>query len=91
MRIMNNNPLDLAGADGEVITVDVTETGGNLLLVNTTLNGVTSSLPRDEPRAAFSFNLESDHTVLTMLFTFSVNDGGNYDIAVSGSAGGQTS
>lgn len=90
MRMRNNNPLDLEGADNEQITVAV-RSSGTKHLVSFTLNGATSSLPSDDATSQLSFTLgkENDPTVLTMLFTFSEGDGGNYDITVSGSGGGQ--
>ena len=90
MRIRNNNPLDLEGNDGEQITVNVKATGTKRL-VSFTLNGDTSSLPSDGP-APIRFVLhkaKNDPVLLTMLFTFSEAEGGNYDLTVSGSAGGQ--
>jgi hypothetical protein len=93
MKIRNNNPLDLEGADGEKITVEITSTG-TASLVSYTLDGQTNSLPSDQPVSSLSFTLKKaahDPSVLTMLFTFSEADGGNYDIVVSGSGGGQTS
>lgn len=94
MKIRNNNPLDLEGRDGEVITVDVQSTGTKHL-VSRTLDGQTSSAPSDGSSSILSFSLNKathDPSVLTMLFTFSESDGGNYDISVRGNAaGGQTS
>ena len=93
MKIRNNNPLDLEGADGEKITVEV-HSSGTKNLVSHTLDGQTASLPSDQPTSTLSFTLNKakhDPSILTMLFTFSDPDGGNYDIAVSGSSGGQTS
>jgi hypothetical protein len=92
MKIRNNNPLDLEGADGEKITVEVSS-NGTRNLVSYTLDGQTSSLS-DQSTSSLSFVLnkaQHDPSVLTMLFTFSEPDKGNYDLAVSGSAGGQTS
>ena len=89
MRIRNNNPLDLEGNDGEQITVDVHATGTKRL-VSFTLNGATNSLPSEGPsRIPFVLDKTNDPVLLTMLFTFSEPDGGNYDLTVSGSAGGQ--
>lgn len=93
MKIRNNNPLDLEGANGETITVEVRSTGTRHL-VSYTLDGQTSSMPSNQQVASFSFVLNKaahDPSVLTMLFTFSEPDGGNYDITVSGSGGGSTS
>ena len=90
MRIRNNNPLDLEGNDGEQIVVEV-QSSGTKRLVSFTLNGVTSSLPSAGPsQIAFVLDKsQNDPVVLTMLFTFSESDGGNYDVTVKGSAGGQ--
>ena|SRR5947207_4838840 len=93
MKIRNNNPLDLEGVDGEKITVEITSTGTKNL-ISYTLDGRTTSLPSDQPASSLSFTLNKaahDPSVLTMLFTFSEADKGNYDLAVSGSDGGQTS
>ena len=93
MKIRNNNPLDLEGVDGEEITVEVRSTG-TANLVSYVLDGKTSSLPSNQSTASFSFTLDKaahDPTVLTMLFTFSESENGNYDITVSGNAPGQTS
>lgn len=88
MRIRNNNPLDLEGNDGEQIVVDVDATGTKRL-VSFTLNGVTSSLPSEGPsQISFVLDKINDPVLLTMLFTFSEPDGGNYDLTVTGSAGG---
>jgi uncharacterized protein YndB with AHSA1/START domain len=93
MKIRNNNPLDLEGADGEKITVEV-HSVGTKHLVSYTLDGETASMPSDQPTSTLSFTLNKgkhDPSILTMLFTFSEQDGGNYDITVTGSGGGQTS
>jgi hypothetical protein len=89
MRIRNNNPLDLEGNDGEQITVNV-QSSGTQRLVSFTLNGDTSSLPISGP-SQIRFVLdksENDPVLLTMLFTFSESEGGNYDLSASGGAGG---
>jgi len=90
MRIRNNNPLDLEGNDGEQITVNV-QSSGTKRLVSFTLSGETRSLPTQGPaQILVSLNKsQEDPVLLTMLFTFSEPDGGNYDLTVSGSAGGQ--
>jgi hypothetical protein len=93
MRILNNNPLDLAGVDGEKITVQV-KSVGTRHLVSYTLDGQTASLPTDNSASELSFTLAKnrhDPSLLTMMFTFSEPDGGNYEISVSGDQGGQTS
>ncbi len=93
MKIRNNNPLDLEGADQETITVEV-QSSGTKHLVSYTLDGQTSSLPSDRSTSTLNFVLNKskhDPSILTMLFTFSDPDGGNYDITVRGSGGGQTS
>lgn len=93
MIINNNNPLDLSGADGENITVDVEEAGGNPLLVSYTLNGRTAALSPNGTSDSFSFPLrrsDRDPTLLTILFTFG-DSNGHYDIAVSGDRGNQVS
>ncbi|HXQ32729.1 MAG TPA: hypothetical protein VN843_01785 [Anaerolineales bacterium] len=91
MRIRNNNPLDLEGANGEQITIDV-KASGTKRLVSFTLNGATDSLPAEGGNSQIRFGLnkaQNDPVILTMLFTFSESDGGNYDLTASGSAGGQ--
>jgi len=93
MRIRNNNPLDLEGSDQEAIVVDV-HSSGTKHLVSYTLDGSTASLPSDRPNSTLDFVLQRDKhdpSILTMLFTFSDPDGGNYEITVRGSGGGQTS
>lgn len=91
MRIRNNNPLDLEGNDGEQITVTV-KSSGTKHLVSFTLNGSTSSLPSNDDTSRIQFVLDKsadDPVLLTMLFTFSDPEGGNYELTVSGSPGGQ--
>lgn len=94
MKILNNNALDLQGADHEVITVGIVTKGTRNLVSSVLDGGSPSSLPTDVTTSSFSFTLDkSKHnpTILTMLFTFSERDGGNYAITVTGSGGGDTS
>ncbi|HJT28011.1 MAG TPA: hypothetical protein VJ784_11420 [Pyrinomonadaceae bacterium] len=89
MRIRNNDPLDLEGIDGEQITVGVSATGTKRL-VSFTLNGQTSSLPTTGPaQIRFVLRKVNSPVILSMLFTFSESEGGNYDLTASGSPGGQ--
>jgi hypothetical protein len=93
MKLRNNNPLDLEGADGEKLSIKV-QSSGTKHLVSYTLDGQTASMPSDQPTSTLNFTLDKakhDPTILTMLFTFSDPDAGNYDITVSGDSGGQTS
>jgi hypothetical protein len=93
MRINNNNPLDLSGANSENITVTVEEAAGNLLLVSYALNGKTGSLSPDVSKDSFQFSLdlnEKNPTLLTMLMTFTAENG-HYDLTVQGDPQGQTS
>jgi hypothetical protein len=89
MRIRNNDPLDLEGNDGEQITIDVKATGTKRL-VSFTLNGQTTSLPTTGPaQVRFVLRKQNSPVILSMLFTFSESEGGNYDLTASGSFGGQ--
>ncbi len=94
MKVRNGNALDLAGAQGEKITVTVEETTGKPLLVSFDRNGVeTGSLDPGKQSDCFEFNLdrgERDPTRLTMLFTFTGSDD-FYDIVVQGDPNGDTS
>lgn len=87
MKIRNNNPLDLEGRDGEVITVQITATG--------TVFAVSSDLDGESKPASpsFSFPLRKsahDPSILVLFFIFSNNGGGIYNMKVTGSAGGDT-
>jgi hypothetical protein len=93
MRVMNNNPLDLQGADKEAISVTV-DSSGTQNLVSYTIDGQTNNLPTGVSHSSFSFILDkkrSDPSLLTMLFTFSGTEKGRYVITIKGSAGGDTS
>lgn len=93
MHVMNNNPLDLRGEDGEVLTVDV-DSSGTENLVSFTLDGQTSNLPTGVSHSSFPVTLDksrSDPSLLTMLFTFSGSEHGRYVITITGSGGGDTS
>ena len=89
MEIRNNNPLDLAGADNEQITVQTGATG-TAYSVAYDLDGEGDALPK-----LFHFTLRKDPgnqnvMLLVLFFIFSQAGGGRYDIAVSGSKGGPT-
>jgi hypothetical protein len=93
MRVLNGNPLDLRGSNGEMITVKV-NSGGTENLVSYTIDGDTDSLPTGVTHSAFNFPLDRnrrDPSLLTMLFTFSGDNDGRYDITITGSGGGDTS
>jgi hypothetical protein len=85
MKIRNNNPLDLDGANHEAITVAVTASGtANVVAYN--LDGAVWH--------GGTFNLNQaahDPSILVMFFTFSGGSGGVYTIVVTGSGGGDTS
>ena len=88
MKIRNNNDLDLAGDDGEQITVEATprKPGDTVAYA---LDGVKGgALPNP-----FRFKLDkakNDPSVLTLVFTF-VGSNGAFEINVTGSNGGPTS
>lgn len=89
MEIRNNNPLDLAGVNGEQITVKTT-VRGTAFSVAFDLDGRGDALPQP-----FRFQLRRNPTnqnvmLLVLFFIFSNPGGGRYDIAVSGSGGGPT-
>lgn len=88
MQIKNNNPLDLAGDNKEVITVRVvSKKPGDTVAY--ALDGVKGGvLPNP-----FTITLDKvahDPNVLTLVFTF-VGSGGAFEITVNGSNGGPTS
>lgn len=87
MKIRNNNPLDLEGQNGEVITVQISATG-TVFAVSRDLNGESDAAP-----PSFSFRLDksrNDPSILVLFFIFSNNGGGVYSMTVTGSAGGDT-
>ena len=93
MRINNNNPLDLSGADGEQIKVIVEETAGNPLLVSYAMKGRSGSLSPNGSSDSFDFTLDKaseNPALITMLFTFTGSNG-HYDVTVQGNPQGQTS
>jgi hypothetical protein len=93
MKIMNNNPLDLRGRDGEIIDVEIKSTN-TTHLVSRVLDGQRGSQPSNSSVSKFSFQLDKtqfDPSILTMLFTFSSQNDGSYEITVSGDPNGQTS
>ena len=88
MQIPNNNPLDLAGDDGEVISVKFTSLKANDN-VAFSLDGASGGILPNP----FSFKLNkaaNDPSFLTLTFTFA-GQGGRFDITVSGSNGGPPS
>lgn len=88
MQIRNNNHLDLAGENGEEITVQVTSRKPG--------DTVAYALDGDKRGALsspFTFELDKtkhDPSVLTLVFTF-VGSNGAFEIKVTGSKGGPTS
>ncbi|MCA1579291.1 MAG: hypothetical protein LC794_18235 [Acidobacteria bacterium] len=84
--------------DGEVITFDIRSTGAPTLFgVNFSIFGTGSPIPEgqllhvtmDKSRATGSSNISNARsTTLTLLFSFSSNNGGRYDWTVTGSEGG---
>ena len=84
--------------DGEVITFDIRSTGAPTLFgVNFSVFGSGSPVPQGQPlrvtmdksRANGSSNIPNARsTTLTLLFSFSTNNGGRYDWTVTGSGGG---
>jgi hypothetical protein len=89
VEIRNNNPLDLAGLDGEQITVQTTSKG-TAYSVAFDLNGSGDALPQH-----FRFTLRmppatQNATLLVLFCIFSNPSGGRYDFAVSGREGGPT-
>ncbi len=89
MKIRNNNPLDLEGNDGEVIIVEVRAFGTNHA-VNYNLDGIGGRL-NAAPNLVFTLNKAThDPSILVMFFTFTTNNGGVYEIELTGSAGGRS-
>lgn len=87
MRIRNNNPLDLEGNNGEIITVRITATGTQPR-VNSNLDGVGAPVAAGTP-LTFTLNKAAhDPSVLVLFFTFTNPSGGIYRTDVTGSAGG---
>jgi hypothetical protein len=85
--------------DGEVITFDIRSTGAPTLFgVNFSMLGTGFPIREGEPlivrmeknRATGSSNIPNARsTTVTLLFSFSSNNGGRYDWTVTGSEGGQ--
>lgn len=89
MQIKNNNPLDLAGVEGEQITVQAVA-HGTAFSIAYNLDGGGDALPRP-----FRFTLRKPPpnqlgTLLVFFCIFSNPGGGRYEFAVSGSQGGPT-
>ena len=89
MEIRNNNPLDLAGESGEVITVESTSQG-TAFSVAYAVNDESDALPQP-----YSFKLRKPDAslkavLLVLTCIFSNSGGGMYHFAVSGSNGGPT-
>ena len=87
--IRNNNPLDLVGRDGEVITVETTATG-TILNVTYSLSGMTSSSGTAESGGYFKFKLDKargNPNTLVIFLNYSNSSGGAYEIKVTGSGG----
>jgi hypothetical protein len=91
MKIKNNNHLDLAGNNGETISVEVQS--------KATVHGVNYSLDNQDSRIlvkgnTLKFTLDkatNDPSILVMTFTFAGNGNGKYDVKISGSNGGDIS
>ena len=85
MKIINNVPNDLEGNDGEKITVQIISTG-TVFAVAYDLDGASGTFT-----GPLSFVLQktggNEVTVLVLFFTFSSNNGGVYEIKVSGTPG----
>jgi hypothetical protein len=82
MRVLNNNPLDLQGDNGETISVSIS--------ASNTVNSHTNNL-NGAPLAGNSFVLDKNVAnpyVLLIFVIFSGSSGGLYDITVTGSNGG---
>lgn len=85
MQVKNGNELDLAGAQGETINVVITK-GGSNVVINYVLNGQTwvgGSFKLDKSIAS-TFKL----LVQTI---YKTQTGGNCEITVTGSQGGDVS
>jgi hypothetical protein len=84
--------------DGEVITFDIKSTGAPLLFgVNFSgfdrggpvTEGQPLTVTMDKSKANDNSNIpNAKSTTLTLLFSFSTNNGGRYDWTVTGSGGG---
>lgn len=80
---IKNDPTDLAGANGEVITVRaVPRNAGDTAAF--AQGGSKGALPNPY---TFTLDKAKSPMVLTLVFTFLGSDGG-FDITVTGSAGG---
>lgn len=87
MQIRNNIPLDLAGDEGEIITVRVTSTNAGDTVAYAR-GGEKGTLPQP-----YTFTLrkaEADPSILTLVFNF-IGANGGFEVKVSGSSGGPTS
>jgi hypothetical protein len=85
MQIKNGNELDLAGSHGETITVAITG-GGSNVVINYVLNGLTWP--------GGPFQLDRNVAAVFKLLVQSIyktQTGGNCEITVTGSQGGDTS
>jgi hypothetical protein len=88
MEIRNNNPLNLAGIDGEQITVRAVSRKAGDTAAFALDGGERGPLPNP-----FIFQLNKarhNPSVLTLVFTF-VGAGGVFDVTVTGSDGGPPS
>ena len=84
MRILNNNPLDLAGDDGETISISVS--------ASNTVSSYTNNL-NGNPLAGGSFVLSkatANPYVLLVFMIFSGGAGGLYIVTLTGSNGGSS-
>ena len=85
MRIRNFDELDLAGDNGEVITVDITRTNNNPI-INFVLNGI--------PWPGGSFSLDAGVLPVFKLLAqvvYKTTSGGSAEFRVTGSSGGDIS
>ena len=80
MQVVNNNPLDLVGVDGETVSVDVTSKG-TVPVSRMNLNGATFVGP------SFTLDKASTPFLLTVMVFFSGPSSGIYTITLRGSRG----
>src|SRR5215471_8179071 len=84
MQLQNNNPLDLSGAPGEVISVSI-NAQNTASVVAMTLNGAPFAGP------SFPTGPAGSVALLTIAVTFSGGGSGRYTFRLTGSGGGDTS
>jgi hypothetical protein len=89
VEIRNNNPLDLAGAHGERISIQIVARG-TAFSVAYDLDGAGDAVPQPFPFTLRRNPANRNLTLLVLFFIFSNPGGGRYEISVSGSEGGPT-